>query len=203
MSDNVLGLAPNRGKYYNVTSTTATQSASLEGLQKYFPDNVAGAAQPDTKRSGRRVLMRLVRNSSGINLLPKKAVVWETGYRGKRVDGYAASTAAEVAGIVDDQAPAAGIPDNALFWIHRQGPALLLNDLASGATTVIAEGGMVVALTAAASTGTTAGRIVAQTLTGATAVLAGQIQNRIGKAMTARTTANTNADVLVDMELMP
>ena len=208
MSDNVAGL-PNRGKVYNVTSTTAAQSAKLEGYQKYFQDEDASGAGPSRPRSSRRALMRLVRNSSGIALLPKRAVAWESGQRGKRVDGYTTTTAAEVAGIVDDQLPAAGAADNALFWIHRQGPALCTNDIASGASTVISEGDLVVALTAATSlAATTAGRIATGTLTAtSTATTDGSLTNRIlhrlGKAMSARTTANTNSDVLVDLDLMP
>ena len=61
----------------------------------------------------------------------------------------------------------------------------------------VAAGGWVVALTAATSGATTAGRVAPQVLTGATAALAAMVQNRIGRALTAKTTANTNADMLV------
>ncbi len=62
-------------------------------------------------------------------------------------------------------------------------------------------GDKVVGESAAASTfSTTAGRVVPQTLTGATALLGDQVQNYVGHALTAMTTTQTNAEVLVIIE---
>ena len=202
---NVAPGLPNRGKgYHGGTPTSIGRSVDLEGTEVQFQDDtvVTGSA-PNLKRSGRTVVARLVRNSSGVALLPGRVVSWETGFHGTRVDGYVTTTAAAAAGVVDDRFAAAGVPDDELFWLIRQGPCLIKNNIAAAAGTVITEGAYVVALTAATSQATTAGRITNQTLTGATDVLAGQIQNRIGKAMSAKTTANTNVDVLIDLELQP
>lgn len=79
------------------------------------------------------------------------------------------------------------------------GPTLVLNDIASGAGTVIAERDVLVALTAATSQATTAGRVAVQDLTGATALLGNAVQNAFGRALSARTTAETNSSVLVDL----
>jgi hypothetical protein len=83
--------------------------------------------------------------------------------------------------------------------VVMEGPAVILTDLAGADNNVLNVGTVVVALTGATSGATTAGRVAPQDLTGATALLADQIQNRIGYALTAKTTANTNADVLVDV----
>lgn len=153
------------------------------------------------KRTNQRVQCRLVKNNSGIALLPKRAVVYKAGTNQTEVDGYARTTAAEVAGIVDEWLPSAGVANGDYFWIVVQGPTLVLNDIASGASTVIAERDPLVALTAATSQATTAGRFATQDLTGATQVLANAVQNAIGRALSAKTTAQTNADVLVDVNL--
>ena len=197
MSNVAAGL-PNRGHtYHGGTPTSIGRSVSLEGTEVHFEDDVVVNGGPNTKRSGRTTLMRLVRNASGITLEPKRSVVWKTGFRGTRVDGYVATTAGEVAGVVDDQLGASGVANNDLFWIARKGPALVKNDIASGAGTVIAEGALVVALTAVTSQATTAGRVAS-----GSAATSSHVLNRIGKAMSAKTTANTNADVLVDLDIL-
>jgi hypothetical protein len=84
-----------------------------------------------------------------------------------------------------------------LFYIVTRGPCLVKNDIASGAGTVINAGDPLVALTAATSGATTAGRVYAGVGTGATTNTGNQLNNIIGYAASAKTTGNTNADVLV------
>ena len=197
MADNVSGGAvPDIGKSSGTTDLTG-QSALLEGAEISVPDEVRTAPGVATRQSGRPKTMRLVRNVSGIALAPKRAVTWATGYRGRRVGGYCTTTAAEIAGVVDDRLPSAGVPANELFWIHRSGPALCKNDIASGAPTVITEGNIIVALTAVTSQATTSGRIA----NGNAATLA-HVDAKIGRAMSSKTTANTNADVLIDLAIL-
>ena len=88
--------------------------------------------------------------------------------------------------------------DATLAFVRRKGASNTLREY-DDETNVIDELEWLVAETAAASTGTTAGRVIPQDLTGATAVLGGQILNRIGRALSAKTTANTDADLLVDL----
>lgn len=142
-----------------------------------------------------------VRNTSGAALLPGRLVTWQSLFRKRRVDGYARLTATEVAGVVDPYLPSVGVRANDLFWLAVKGPCYLLTDLAGGANNLLPADTSLVALTAATSGATTAGRVAPQDLTGATAVLGAQLQNRIGVAMSARTTANTNAQILVDLTL--
>lgn len=173
--------------------------AYLEGREFYFEDNspLSGMA---ASRTGRLIKCRLVRNVAGFALLPKRLVTFSAtaGKYGARVDGYC-DTTAEHAYPVDEYLPAAGVPDQCLFYIVVEGPAVVLTDLAGGANNLIALGGNVVGLTGATSGATTSGRVAPIDLTGATALLANQIMNRVGRALTARTTGNTNADILVDV----
>jgi hypothetical protein len=175
---------------------------NLEGQEWVFEDidlNAAGSTKKS--RTGLQVTCRIVRNVSGIALLPKRAVRYQAtaGNYGGRVDGYTTTTAAPFAGVVDEYLPSTGVPANDLFWIVVKGPTLMLPDLAAGANNVINIGDALVALTAATSQATTAGRVAPQDLTGATAPLANQVQNKFGHALTARTTANTTLDVLVNL----
>jgi hypothetical protein len=107
-----------------------------------------------------------------------------------------------VAGVVDEWLPSAGVVDDDLFWIVRKGPTLVLTDLAGGAANVITSGANLVALTAATSQATTAGRVQEYAFTTNVTALQSQVLNRLGKAMSAKTTANTNADLLVDLQLI-
>ncbi len=153
-------------------------------------------------RSGRCMI---VRNVSGIALLPKRLVSLQTaGTDGRfflgRVDGYTTITAQQ--GFpVDEFLTSTGVPNNDLFWVVIDGPATCLTDLAGAGLNVINVGDVLVSLTAATSQATTAGRVMTQDLasgvTGAT--LAIQVQNRLGYALSAKTTTQTNGDVLVDV----
>ena len=197
--DNVSGGLPNIGKtYHGGTPTSVGRSVELEGTCVTFRDEVKSGSAPATIRSGRFKKCILVRNTSGAALAPKRLVTWESGYRGRRVSAYADVAAEEVAGVVDDRLPASGVADDDLFWLIVGGPALVKTANA-GASAVIAEGDVLVALTA----GTTAdaGRLgVANTAS--TALAASVSINRIGRAMSAATTANTNSDLLVDVQLL-
>jgi hypothetical protein len=143
----------------------------------------------------------LVRNTSAGNLTPGRGVTWAAGFYKRRVDGYSRTTAVAVAGFVDPYLPSVGVRAGDLFWLCVKGPALIKTDLAGGANNLLPEGTVLVALTGATSGATTAGRIAPQDLTGATAVLGAQLQNKVGTAMSARTTANTNVDILVDLSI--
>jgi hypothetical protein len=70
-----------------------------------------------------------------------------------------------------------------------------------GAGNVFAEGDLLNALTAVTTGAVTSGR-PAVLATAATTNTALAIVNKIGRVMSAMTTAQTNADMLVDLELM-
>jgi hypothetical protein len=147
-----------------------------------------------TFRTAGFVRCRAVRNVSGITLAGKRLVTFSTtaGEYGVAVNGYATITAAEcypldeyLTSVVDDD----------VCWIVIEGPAVVKNGLTAGDQTNFAVGAWLVSQTAATSQAATAGYAEAQ-LTAGTDTALGQILNRIGRAMTARTTANTGSDVL-------
>lgn len=211
MADNV-SRAPNRGRTVHEGRTIDTSdygsSVSFEGRVARFQDQIYSSTDNVIRpRSDAEVKCRLVRNVSGIALLPKRAVKWAAGYRHRRVDGYCCITAEECAGVVDEWLPTAGVRNGDLFWIVVGGPTLMLSSLAGDAENVITEGSALYALTAATSQATTAGRVVAWNGTFSAAQTtdgtAGKInQNYVGRAMSAKTTANTNSNILVDLKIL-
>ena len=214
MTDIVRANMPGLGKTYHGTRTPPTDydttgdTVSLEGTKITFRDyatsNTVGL--PKSITSGRPLIARMVRNTSGGALLPGYAVTWEAGYEKRRVDGRATTTAVRIAGIVDPFLPAAGVRDDDMFWLVQGGPCLCKTSLAGDGENVISVGDVLYALTAATSGATTAGRVVAwagtfsaaETTDGTAGLI---LLNQFGRALSAKTTANTNANILVDLEL--
>jgi hypothetical protein len=182
-----------RGKVFGITNST--DGAYLLG-QEWIVEDI-DPTDRSKKRSNRLVRLRAVRNSFGAAALPKRIARYKTATNNTEVDGYARTTAAPFAGVVDEFLPAAGAASNEVMYIVTKGPSLVLTDIAQ--TDDISVGDRLVSLTAASSQATTAGRIDLQVLTGATAVLGEQILNTIGLAMSAITSANTNSDFLADI----
>ncbi len=212
MSDNISGM-PNRGRTYltgpnRTADTTATSTKSIVGLTKTFAD-LDYSVNPALSRSQNQVVCMLVRNSSGISLLPKRCVSWKTGLRGKEIDGYteAAGGDAAVAGIVDEWLPAAGVANNDYFWLTVKGPTLAVTGMAADETNLINMDDWLITLVAAASTfSTTSGRLGPAILptAGQTTNItfaASAMLHKVGRAMSAKTTTNTNANILVFMDL--
>jgi hypothetical protein len=199
---NVSGGLPNVGKtYHGGTPESIGRSVDLEGTECKFKDDVRVGAQPRQMRSGRFRTARLVRNTSGFALQPGRLASWATGFRGLRVAGYVSVTSAEVAGVVDPDLPSAGVANNDLFWLFRSGPVLVKTPTAGDATNVFTEGEVLGALTAATTGAPAAGRL-GKVATGTTVTLPSAVINRIGRAISAATTANTNANLLVDLEIL-
>lgn len=195
-----------RGQTYyggNVPASTYwKETVDIEGLEAIFEDVAPATARGQVlaKRSGRPVKCRLVRNASAasLNLLPKFVVTHAPGYQFKRVDGNVAVDAAEVAGVVDEFLPAGGVAVGDLFWIVYDGPTLVKGSLDAN---TIAVGDRLVALTAATTNATTSGRVAAYAVTSDTTTMAPRILNNIGWAVSARTAAETNKDILANIRL--
>ena len=143
----------------------------------------------------------LVRNVSGIALLPGRICSWKALKRYKEVDGYTTTTAAEAAGVVDEFLPTAGAASNAIFWLAGHGPHLVRSDLTGGTDTNFSENARLVAITAVTSQSTTSGRMREDDTTGATTPLSDMIENLLGYAMSSNTTSQTNRLVLVDLKI--
>ena len=174
--------------------STDLPGINLEGREYRFEDSVYG--------TGQQVVVRIVRNVAAAALIPKKLVSFKTTYYGQRVDGYA-TTWGQNSYPVDELLPAAGVAVNDLFYIVVKGPALCLTDLSADANNVITLGDILVSQTAATSGATTSGRVVSQTVAATTAVDLDVLKasvHYIGHAMSAKTTANTNAGVLINIK---
>ena len=168
-------------------------------------DYTNSGAKP--QRSNRPVKCMCVRNVGAAAMLPKRlATLKRSGlnFLGQ-VDGYGDITAEANAFPIDEWLPAAGVPVNDLFWIVIEGPAMCLTPIGTGEFNGnIANGQNLVALTAATSGATTAGRVACENITGSSAAtdytfLSDQILNRIGQAISARTTGETNSAILINV----
>ena len=184
------------------------QGASYEG-REYIVEDInydASTAGTRTLRTNRLRRLRVVKNVGAAALLPKRTVsfyVSGTNY-GAQVDGYT-DTTAERGYPVDEWLPAAGCPVNDWCYVVVDGPATCLTPLAGAEFNGdITEGTVLVALTAATSGATTAGRLAVQNITGSTqtadySFILNQAENYVGRALSAKTTGNTNASILVEV----
>lgn len=185
----------------------------LEGKEFVFEDvqyNVSGQVGAKPNRTNRYVRCRIVRNVGAVALLPKQCVTFQKTalVYGARVDGEVRLDA-ERTYPIDEWLPAAGCPVNDLCYVVVEGPATVRTSLGADATNVFNVGDGVIALTAATSGATTAGRVqpqlnywagVANALTSIqSATVPNSIMNLIGRALSAATTANTNSDLLVEV----
>ena len=172
------------------------EGVDYEGKEYWFED--ASTSAP-THRTRRYRKYRIVRNVGAAAILPSRIAIFQTtaGKYGHRVDGYTTTTAARGQPI-DEYLPSAGCPVNDLCFVLMKGPGLVYSGLANDAADYAA-GDVLTAITAASSGATTAGRIKAQDLTGATALLGAEVQNAIGRAMSTKLTNSTNQTILVDV----
>jgi hypothetical protein len=150
--------------------------------------------------SGRLVRVKVVRNVSGQNLKPSRLAVFKAldPYE-TQVDGYTFAVGDRPAGVIDEFLPAAGVPNNDLFYLVINGPTLVTqphtgnSNLTIGTRIVPTAGG------AANKTDDLAGRVLAQDLTGATATLGNNIQNCIGFARVANNTVDALVKAVVHL----
>jgi hypothetical protein len=207
---------PGRGETWYGGRTIDTNNLDgvwLEGQEKVFEDIVwSGTSGVKSDRgiaAGRSVRCRLVRNNTGITLLPKKLVQLEAANPG-RVSGYVVNTG-QKGYPVDEFLPSTGVPNGDLFWIVVQGPATVLSAYtgAQFGGGDVAAGVILTSVTTTAGstqTGTTSENGRAAIYTTVAATTAGQwtlVQNVLtnfhGRALSARTTAETNSDLLIDV----
>ena len=167
----------------------------LLGSIVYFEDLDYSQATVKPRLSGVPVVARMMRNVSGFALLPGRLCTGDATAPNIfiRAKGYSATTAEGPLAVVDEYLPSAGVADQMIFWGIIDGPTQVLTDLAGGANNLVPVGTRLVSLTAATTGATTAGRVAPQDLTGATATLGAQILNVLGRALSAKTTSNTNA----------
>ena len=181
---------------------------NLEGKEFLFEPNADGQGGtsygllgPDP--NGRPIRVKVVRNVSGISLKPKRLVRYQIATAGinleTRVDGYTFAVADVPAGIVDEFLPAAGVPDQDLFYIVVSGPTIGTS-MATG-TPAINHGDILVPGSGTAKNNNDSGRLDSQSLAGATTTLGANLQNRVGRSdgISAVATATVNIPVVVSL----
>lgn len=194
----------------SAAAVSGSPDSAAVGKESWFEDKDPSQGT-SSRRSNRLKLVRAVRNVCVVgsggelangNLLPKKLVQFATGSFNSHVDGYAGATTAGRAGTqawpVDEFLPSTGVVPNDIFYIVMKGPAIIKPAL-SALTANVVIGDRLVAITAATSGATTSGRFDAPNYNVATTVLALEITNYIGRALSALTTTQ-GTDLLVDVQ---
>lgn len=178
---------------WNDYYTDNLERIDLEGKEVVVEDIDYSMADVKTLRSGRSRTLRCVRNVAGSAVLPKRVVKSYAGGTGVellgQIDGYSTAGTDPVAGVVNEWLPAAGVPDDALFFIVVDGPAKCTTG-ASGDTNISA--GTYVKPT-------TDGKVVDQVRAEDDADIFTEIQGRVGRAVAAVNAADTDFLVLVNL----
>lgn len=156
-------------------------------------DQSNGTIGAEASRTYKRKKVRCVRNMNAAAALPKQVAKLNTagataGAVQGEINGLVASPA-DRGYPVDEWLPAAGCAQYDLCWVVVEGCAKVTTDTAG--TTTVAVGGVVV------PGSTTTGRVVAQDTTQTGANLFNQIQNALGRALTA--VAGNSADFLIEV----
>jgi len=201
---------PRGETWYGPTQTIDSNDlggANLEGTEWEWDDilvNPTGGLGARSYRSPHKVVTLLVRNMSAGTLYAGQLASFRVSGLNilGQVDGLVDTTAEFPCAPVDEYLGSGGVRQYDLCHVVIRGPAMCHTDLAGAGNNVIAVGDVLVALTAATSAATTAGRVKPQDLSGATAVLGGEINGAIGRALSAKTTTQTNGDVLVNMTVI-
>ena len=166
-------------------------------------NNISASGPIKDRLTGRQIVAVPMRNTAGQAMLGKRVVQFErtAGYRSiDSFDGYAATLAEKGIGVLDEFLPAAGVADDDIAWVIVEGPVTVLTpDAGAAFNGDITVGAQLVAATAATTGTTVAGRLSNVTLPGQTgSTQAFQMAaNQVGKALSARTTGETGADLLI------
>lgn len=155
-----------------------------------------------------------IRNRSGVTLYGKRFASLDTAAgltEVTDVKGYADTLAEPLCVLIDENLATNGVADKDIFWGVIDGVATTLTPETGAAFNGdIAAGAVLVGATAASSTGsTTGGRVSNVTFTAATAGNTSNgydgfrmALNTLGTALSARTTGETSADLLVKVKVL-
>jgi hypothetical protein len=175
----------------------------------YLSPNNMAAARLAPRRSGHQLIGVPLLNNSGITLLGKRcARLKRAGGVDDlhRVDGYSAVLAEKGVVIIDEFLATAGVADKYYFWGILDGPVTVLTStVGADFNGDISIGDLLVAATGATTGNSTSGRVSSLVFTAATA---GNTSNGfdgfkaamhvVGRALSARTTAETASDLLIN-----
>lgn len=154
-----------------------------------------------------------LRNNSGGALLGGRFVSLENtaGYSPvQKADGYSDTLAQGGLVLVDPDLDSNGVADGDIFWGFIKGPKLCKTPtVGADFNGDIAVGGPLVASTGSTSGSTSEGRVSNVTFANATAgnttvglQAYSMAKNHLGRALSAKTTGNTDADILVNLEIV-
>lgn len=184
-----------RGKTWLDGVTAEGDENPRAGQEFEFTDNDEGNS------TGRTCVLRFVKNNSGGAVFAKTLVLLDV--TGKEIIGTSNNDYDLRVAVVDDQLASGGCPNGDFVMVHVRGPAMCLTQIAASGDNVIGAGDPVrgTTINAATTASTTVGRIQSAELTSSVTVATSENRAIIGRAMTARTTNNTAADVLVDLDI--
>lgn len=168
-----------------------------------------GTRQPRPKRSEQGLTLVALRNVSGITLYGKRTAALKSaaGIDGvTSVDGYGGTLGQDGVVFIDEFLATSGVADKDIFWAVVRGPVIVRSSYVdTNFNGDIAYGSPIVQATAAATTAaSTSGRVSNITLVANATQAAQAEQNRkmsaniIARALSSLTTANTDADLLVN-----
>lgn len=165
-----------------------------------------GPTASKTRHTGKGIWAVLVRNTSGMALATKRIGQLAFATAGEAametVDGYATAIAQKRCVIIDPFLPSGGtVADDDIFWGVLKGRCLAMGGLTAATWPGdVAVGDELVTMTAASSQADTAGYLQGITIVGQTGGTEAfnMARNVIGYALSARTTANTGSDILID-----
>jgi hypothetical protein len=178
------------------------------GMRYVFPaSRLTGNIRGSKARfTGRSITAMLVRNESGFAMLGKRvAKLKESGGYGdfEAIDGYCAVKADAHCVFTDPFLPAAGCADDDIMWVILEGPTTVLTPFeAGGWDKAIVAGDPLVGATGSTTGTSGVGRVSAGGVLAGGSLAATEAfnhaRNNLGRALSARTTGETNAELLVD-----
>lgn len=156
--------------------------------------------------TGKPITAILLRNETGFTLLGKRLARLSraAGYgQTQAVDGYCAVLADQSLVFVDGNLPSTGVPDDDIFWGIINGPTLALTPFEEGGVQkTVAAGDWLVGATGSTTGTSGVGRVACAGILAGGSLAAtdayAQAANRLARALSARTTGETNSDILVD-----
>lgn len=155
--------------------------------------------QDVTYGTNQYVTIRAVRNTGSFALLPGRMCAFDSSYPLNCINGYT-DVSYQPGVILDELLPSGGLAANDIGYVIMEGPTLAWTPLDGGADNPIAFLDPLAAITAATSGATTAGRVATANTSGSTSSQRDSLLNVVGRAMSAKTTANTNTQVLVNVQ---
>lgn len=109
------------------------------GREWDFQDiNLLSTSRPKPQRSGNDVTCRLMKNTSGVVLYPKRIVTIDPDNPGYATGLAAVGNADDLCAIVDEYIPSTGVPINSLFWAVVEGRGLMVTDATASTVSITA-----------------------------------------------------------------